>query len=399
MARLRTWKGLSILVALALVLALGLVGVPMAGTVWAQWAQTERHVAINCTGIPSPCYTSVQAAINASAPGDTILVHPGKYYETLVINKSLTLQSTNGWQNTTIDPFTESIIRIEGDVDVTVQGFEITGPITGPSSYGIYIGEVFSTVNILDCFIHDNNIDGIHVAASGDVLNIERNIITQNGFPGGGSGIYMSQAWTTVNILDNIIGAWWDGEGTGDTYNGNQNDGIDIDYVPVGTDVIIEGNHIAENGSVVSADHGINLDSVAGSVDIKDNVIGAWTYDYGLGVAARFDGNRNHGIHVGPVSDTGSINIEGNAISENSYDGINLGTELTLSLAPSPSSRTSSAHGLVMTETMAIPAHRGATTATKIGESRSIRWGSRGLLAQSPSRATRSPRTIGAGLT
>ncbi|MGB6874247.1 MAG: right-handed parallel beta-helix repeat-containing protein [Dehalococcoidia bacterium] len=311
MARLRTWKGLSILVSLALVLALGLVAVPMAGTVG---AQTERHVAINCTGIPSPCYTSIQAAINASAPGDTILVHPGKYYETLFINKSLTLQSTDGWQDTTIDPAVQSIIRIEGDVDVTVQGLEITGA----DSYGIYISEVFSTVNILDCFIHDNISDGILVVGGGDVLNIERNIISQNG----GSGIYIWQAWSTVNILDNIIGGWWGGGPAQPVYYGNNEDGIRIDDVPLESNVAIEDNFIVENG-----DDGIDFPSVLsvhGSVNIEDNVIGPWAYG-----DVRFSGNKDHGIHVAHVANTGSINIEGNAISQNGNAGINFGDGLS----------------------------------------------------------------------
>jgi parallel beta-helix repeat protein len=314
MAKLRTWKGLSILVALALVLSLGAVAVLMVGTVG---AQTERHVAINCTGIPSPCYTSIQAAINASAPGDTILVHPGKYTEHLVIDKSLTLQSTDGWQDTTIDPVGDSIIRIEDHVDVTVQGFEISA-----GSWGIYIYEVFSTVNILDCFIHDNHFDGIHVVGGGDVLNIEDNIISQNGLDDASCGIYVEQAWSTVNILNNIIGAWWGGPAQ-PIYVGNDKDGVRIDNVPAESNVAIWRNLIAENG-----DDGVDFPSLAsvhGSVSIGENAIGAWPCYYeGVGTH-NFTGNENHGIHVGEISDTGTVNIEANAISENGDDGINFG--------------------------------------------------------------------------
>jgi len=321
MARLRTWKNLSILVALALVLALGLVAVPMAGTAGAN-AVMPDEVWVNDDGPSCPAgtgngtqadpYCKIQTGIDNVAPGGTVHVYPGKYNETLLINKSLTLQSTDDWQDTTIDPAMDSIIRIEGDVDVTVQGFEITGA----SSYGIYIGELWSTVNILDCFIHDNTADGIRVVSDGDVLNIERNIISQNG----GSGIYIQQAWSTVNILDNIIGAWRDGE-EDITYIGNNLDGIRIDDVPVGSDVTIADNLIVANG-----DDGIDFPSelsVHGSVNIEDNVIGAWVYE--LDMPYPFNGNGDHGIHVAHVSDTGRITIEGNAISENSNDGINFG--------------------------------------------------------------------------
>ncbi len=256
-------------------------------------------------------FLSIQNAIEFADPGDTILVHPGKYNEKLLINKSLTLQSTDGWQNTMIDPAMDSIVRIQGPVEVTVQGFDITG-----GSWGIHVGSAEKKVNILDCFIQGNTADGIYVVGGGTLLNIERNIISANGNPGGGCGIYIEQAWSTVNILYNEIGVWWDGEPEdGTIYAGNNGDGMRIDNVPAGTDVTIWRNNIAENG-----DDGIDFPSVFsvhGSVNIQENIIGAWVYYYEDAGSTRFDGNHGDGIHVAQVGDTGSINIEGNKISEN----------------------------------------------------------------------------------
>jgi parallel beta-helix repeat protein len=261
-------------------------------------------------------FLSIQNAIDFAAPtGDTILVHPGKYNENLLINKSLTLQSTDDWENTTIDPVTDSIIRIEGVVDVTVQGFEISG-----GSWGIHVGSAEKKVNILDCFIQGNTADGIYVAAGGTLLNIERNMISSNG----GCGINISEAWNTANIVDNTIGGLvltWPEEEL--FLVGNSGDGICIDDVPAWADVVIEENDIGGNG-----DDGIDLapgSSVAGSVNIKNNVI-AWA----LGKADPFGpfirvGNADHGIHIGEVSDTGSLILEDNKISENGHDGINFG--------------------------------------------------------------------------
>jgi parallel beta-helix repeat protein len=259
-------------------------------------------------------FAAIQPAIGAVRVDGTVHVHAGTYAENLIINKSLTLQSVSGnWQDTMIDDVSiQPEITISGDADVTVQGFEITA-----GSHGIYIGPVLSTVNIVDCFIHDNLFDGIHVASSGDVLNIENNIISQNGLADASCGIHIEQAWTTVSILDNIIGGWWGPAQP--VYNGNDEDGIRVDDVPAGSYVAIEDNIIVANG-----DDGIDFPSVTsvnGNVNIERNVIGPWTYG-----DVRFEGNHNRGIHIAHVSDTATINIEGNAISQNWDDGINFGS-------------------------------------------------------------------------
>ncbi len=47
-------------------------------------------------GIDPNCYTTIQAAVNASTAGQTITVFPGIYTENIVIKKALTLQSNAG---------------------------------------------------------------------------------------------------------------------------------------------------------------------------------------------------------------------------------------------------------------------------------------------------------------
>ena len=38
-----------------------------------------HHVANDCTGVPAPCYTTIQAAVDAADPGDLIQVAAGLY--------------------------------------------------------------------------------------------------------------------------------------------------------------------------------------------------------------------------------------------------------------------------------------------------------------------------------
>jgi parallel beta-helix repeat protein len=320
-------KPIYLMVTLALVFCLGVVAVPMAGTMG---AIAPNEVWVDDTGSSCPDtgsgtqedpYCKIQTGIDNVAPGGTVHVRAGEYTEHLVIDKSLTLQSTDGWENTNIDPLTESTIIISGDVDVTVQGFEITA-----GTNGIYIGLVFSTVNILDCFIHDNDFDGIRVTSSGDVLNIQRNIISQNGLADAGCGINMTQAWNTTNIVDNVIGAWtYYPEDYGDTgepqrYAGNGAEGIHISQVGETATVCIENNKISEN-AVVIPNTGITIGSIYGVVTIAENDIGAWEDSHG----ETYLGNQDQGILISGVSSGGELTIgPDNSISGNSGHGIDV---------------------------------------------------------------------------
>jgi parallel beta-helix repeat protein len=266
-------------------------------------------------------FAAIQDGINAVAIDGTVHVYPGKYTEHLVIDKSLILQSTDGWPDTTVDPAMSAIILIEGDANVTVQGFEISA-----GSYGIYIGPVFSTVNILDCFIHDNVAAGIAVTSGGDLLHIEGNIISQNGAAAGGCGITMNQAWNTTNILDNIIGAWtyypgdYGESGGPQRYGGNGGEGIYMDQVGENAAVEIEGNKISENALVLE-DTGITIGIISGVVTIADNDIGARQDSHG----ADYFGNLGQGIVVGSVLSGADLAIgSDNDIKGNSGDGIDI---------------------------------------------------------------------------
>jgi nitrous oxidase accessory protein NosD len=53
-------------------------------------------VDVNRVACPTAGYTSIQAAVTAASPGDTIRICPGVYVEQVSIDKSLTLSAENG---------------------------------------------------------------------------------------------------------------------------------------------------------------------------------------------------------------------------------------------------------------------------------------------------------------
>jgi nitrous oxidase accessory protein NosD len=74
-------------------------------------------------------HSTVQAAIDAAQPGDTVLVSPGVYRESLQIEKPLTLRSTQGAETTTLDgggSCTVVWVNGTGTEEVTISGFKIT---------------------------------------------------------------------------------------------------------------------------------------------------------------------------------------------------------------------------------------------------------------------------------
>ena len=160
---------------------------------------------------------NIQGAIYAASPGDTIRVQAGTFNESLQITKSLTLEG--GYDGTfasrnprdTILNGASPVVDISGaGVDVTVDGFEITGG-SAPDGGGIYVDvDTDSRVVIHDNFIHDNNAtdDGGGIYADVEVrsdLEITDNDVMSNTTTAGGghngAGIYAENMMSGTLVM------------------------------------------------------------------------------------------------------------------------------------------------------------------------------------------------------
>jgi len=202
----------------------------------------------NCGG-PTPCYATIQEAVDAASPGDEIRVATGTYTDihyragiaqVVYISKTVTVRggyTTSNWDApdpdanpTTLDAQgLGRVLVISGTIAPTVEGLRITGgDATGlggttwadtDGGGGVYVYHADPT--IAHCYIYSNTATtittnfgcggGLHLAWSDAVL--ENNMVVSNtassGKGGFGGGIYLeySQAMLRYNtVMSNTAG-------------------------------------------------------------------------------------------------------------------------------------------------------------------------------------------------
>ncbi len=206
-------------------------------------------------------YPTIQAAINASVNGDTVIVYDGTYVENIDYSgKAITIQSASGAAKTIIDGGAAGMVvkfdSGEGN-DSVLDGFTITN---GASDYGsgIYCKDS-SSPTITNCVITGNaaNITGggIYCLSSSSPV-ITNCTISDNtaGWYGGGIGCVFSSLKLTNSIIVNNTASQYGGaihstsstpSITNCTISGNTSDfggGIACSTGPVVLNSIMWGN-------------------------------------------------------------------------------------------------------------------------------------------------------------
>ncbi len=253
------------------------------------------------TGSPNaPCdYQTIQAAVDAANPGDTINVEAGEYNETVAVDVAdLTLNGEQAGNDARERSGDESVVdssSVSGFAPtfnvtaggVTIDGFTIQGAADDP---GILTDRNASGYTIVNNIVQNNTI-GIYANSEGtNQTLIENNLIQNNNVSGaaGGTGIYADQGSVNVVINANELA-------------GNDNAAIVFDtFLGPNTGLQITNNDISDTGIVL-----LNVEQS----EVSGNDI---------------SGVQGSGIFLGGNNDT--ISIQGNSITEATGAAIRLRT-------------------------------------------------------------------------
>jgi uncharacterized repeat protein (TIGR01451 family) len=205
-------------------------------------------------------FTSIQAAVDAAMPGDTIKVGSGTFAETVDVNKQLFLlgnqvdvdaQSGRAGAPETIvtglgaSPEGGTPINITAS-DVELNGFTVEGNTSSNAfGFGILLGAGTAGSEVRNNIVQ-NNIVGIGLAnnSAANQTVIEQNLIRNNNNPGAssGSGIYTDQFVSGGTL----------------------------------TNVLIDNNTFVNNGNAVNGGAALNFSSTAAGsqtdIDISRNI-------------------------------------------------------------------------------------------------------------------------------
>ena len=154
----------------------------------------------------SPCHTTIQAAINAAAPGDTIQVAAATYAEQINVNKALTLFGPNA----NINPNTG--VRVAEAVIIPTASDPLNPSFAGP------IVVTFSASGVT---FRGFTVDGDNPSLTSGVVFNGSDVDAEFGIYGDGSANL--DAVVEHNIVKNIgeMGIWLNTFGIGGARNGN----------------------------------------------------------------------------------------------------------------------------------------------------------------------------------
>lgn len=269
--------------------------------------------------VPSQDYPTIQAAMNAASPGDTVLVGPGTYYETVMLSAGVVLAGS-GRDVTIIDGGGAElpVVTLENDPSGTAAVRDLT-----LQNGAVGLRAVNSAIEISQNLIWQNLYGGI--AVWGGACTISGNRIQDNGGPGlrtdGGDGTIKDNEFTGNHAVPgryfpfgpiaggaecNLSGNMQILRNSFTANSGVGGGGIAVDRLQVGASCLIEGNVVEANSGNAGGIYAGEWDSADPTrMVVRDNTV-----------------RNNQGGQAGGVLAQGFVEVTGNEIKDNVGSGV-----------------------------------------------------------------------------
>jgi len=232
-------------------------------------------------------YPTIQAAVSAAGPEDTVYVRKGMYTENIFINKSLTLQGEDR-ETTVIDGGgSGNVVNITAS-QVIVSGFNVRN---GERGIEIKSSLPIHHITLRDIIVTLNTGDGIFSRSSGGYHLIEDCIVSHNGQSGLSAHQFTRSVIRNCEFFRNRSGlrtGWsWYLNIEGNTIHHNSDEGINLDSCYYST---VKGNLFYLNKS-----SGITFYYISSRNTIKENIV--FGHDFGIKIFLVWSGFGGHRIY------------------------------------------------------------------------------------------------------
>lgn len=266
---------------------------------------------------------SIQTAVNQAAPGDTVRVHPGAYFETVLITKPLVLSSAGPFPGPVLsgaraEP-AQVGITVRGTSGVTIRGFIIQD----------FEGGGILLENVTNSTVERNRLHriGLESFAAGDreainLRNSDNNTVTGNqAFDINHNGVFLRDGSDKNKVLNNLI------RRTGQPVAPFRGCGIQVSFSS--NDNEIRGNTVEETGRGIPIDRGSRRNKVMGNQAFRNQRYGIGTEEGdNPPVENEFRGNvaRDNGLVPIPAGVTGGFDLFEALPVNNTWAPDNVGT-------------------------------------------------------------------------
>ncbi|RLB00337.1 MAG: hypothetical protein DRG83_11690 [Deltaproteobacteria bacterium] len=141
---------------------------------WASFLFAGTLLVDDSGGVP---YSSIQDAIDAASPGDTVLVRPGTYNENIILKDGVDVRGSGAEVTHIVGTGIRDVVIARSLTKCTFDGFSVKGSADGSFYAGI---KIYGGSPVISNNLITENTNGIYIEGNSSAI-IRNNTIKKNG--------------------------------------------------------------------------------------------------------------------------------------------------------------------------------------------------------------------------